>query len=344
MPRRKARTHLPKGRPARTEKILTMPQLDRRGKLAWRETHSRSTLSMLVSCVIHTSLFLVLATFYVAAQETQSNIVLQVALAGADEVALQFSELPTIDLPTSDFSSESTPQTQELALNVNAQLAQHQQTVNATLTSALAATSSRLGASGGIGGSGGAGAGAGEALSKLGANFFGTYAQGERFVFVLDSSRSMTGDRWIYACQELMDSVSSLEPHQQFYVICFDDRTTCMFNAPAVKAKFHQNDDSTRRLLKRWLSTKTLGPGTFPARAMIMALGMHPDAIFLLSDGELRDDTLVRLRTINGFSSERKQVPIHTVHLMSFDGRATLQTIALENSGTFTPVQGGQGF
>ncbi|MGN6546658.1 MAG: vWA domain-containing protein, partial [Aureliella sp.] len=174
--------------------------------------------------------------------------------------------------------------------------------------------------------------------------FFGSYAQGERFVFVLDSSKSMTGDRWTYACQELMDSVKALEPHQLFFVICFDDKTTCMFNIPGTRTKFYANDEATVSRLKRWLLTRRLGPATFPATAMMLALKMHPDAIFLLSDGEIRDDTLWKLRTVNGFSSEHPQVPIHTIHLMSLEGRATLQLIATENAGTFTPVLGGGGF
>ena len=300
---------------------------------------------MLVSCVVHTALFILLALVYVASHQPRPHlVVLQAAIAGAEEVSLQFTELPSVEPAGDELPTPSaTPSTQEFDLNINAQLAQTQHTVNATLTSALAATEKNVGSTGGVDGAA-SGKALGESLSKLGANFFGSYAQGERFVFVLDSSRSMTGDRWIYACQELMDSVDRLEPHQSFYVICFDDKTTCMFNMSPKLAKYYKNDDATRRQLRRWLSTKKLGPGTFPATAMAMALEMHPDAIFLLSDGELRDDTLQRLRVINGFSTERHQVPVHTVHLMSIDGRDTLSLIAFENVGTFTPVQGSGGF
>jgi hypothetical protein len=183
---------------------------------AWREKHARGTLSVLVSCVVHTAIFIVLAMVYVASREHGTSlVVLQAAIAGAEEVSLQFAELPSVEPASSELPNSTTPATQELDLNIKAQLAQRQQTVNATLTSALAATEKRLGSTGGVGG-GAAGEGVGEALSKLGANFFGSYAQGEKFVFVLDSSRSMTGDRWIYACQELMDSVDRLEPPQRF--------------------------------------------------------------------------------------------------------------------------------
>lgn len=306
--------------------------------LTWQEKHARGTLSVLVSCIVHTSLFIGLALWYVNSQLPVTNIVLQAAIAGGEDVSLEFAELPNVEPPAGELTESQVLQSQELDLNITPQLTRSQSHLNATLTSALVDV--ERSARGAVGDGDGSGEG-GDALAKLGANFFGTYAQGNKFLFVLDSSRSMTGDRWLYACQELMDSISRLQPHQKFFVICFDDKTTCMFNTPPGRVKYYNNDQDTRDRLRRWLATRKLGPGTFPAMAMIMALKMNPDAIFLLSDGELRDDTLFRLRDVNGFSTERRQVPVHTIHLMSLEGRATLQLIATENSGTFTPVQGG---
>ncbi len=262
-------------------------------------------------------------------------------MAGSEEVNVELSTQPDIQPSSGDLPSNGLPSPTEFDLNVNAQLAASQQSINDGLASTLASFDSSRTSTGSVGGGGG---GAAETLGKAGAKFFGSYAMGQKFVFVLDSSKSMTGDRWIYACQELLDSVSKLEPEQKFYVICFDDKTTCMFNAPMSRASFYVNSEETVKRLKRWLATRRLGPGTLPAPAMQMALKMQPDAIFLLSDGELRDNTLLMLREINGFSTERRQIPIHTVHLMSQDGRLTLQTIAMENAGTFTPVVGGGNF
>ena len=63
-----------------------------------------------------------------------------------------------------------------------------------------------------------------------GANFFGAYAPGNRFVYVLDSSRSMNGDPWIYARAQLLDSLQALQPNQEFFIICFDVDTTFSFH------------------------------------------------------------------------------------------------------------------
>ncbi|RMF42717.1 MAG: VWA domain-containing protein [Planctomycetota bacterium] len=180
--------------------------------------------------------------------------------------------------------------------------------------------------------------------NRRGASFFGTYAAGNRFVYVLDSSRSMLGDRWVYACNQLLDSLNGLEESQEFVVICFDMHTTFMFNkSPADVAFLHPTPPIVARI-RRWLRSIELGRATMPAEAMQYALQLNPDAIFMLSDGELQDNTVNLLRMLNSPRSERRQIPIHTVHLFSLQGRRTLQLIAMENGGTFTPVEQQRGF
>ena len=173
---------------------------------------------------------------------------------------------------------------------------------------------------------------------KEGASFFGSYAEGKRFVYVLDSSRSMHGDRWLYACNELIDSLNALKPEQEFFVICFDLKTSFLFNKPPGKADYQQPKETTVAQVRKWLRGRTLGRATMPADALRAALAMEPDAIFLLSDGELQDNSLLMLRQLNGGNSLLRQVPVHTIHLFSPFGRESLELIAMENGGTFTHV------
>jgi hypothetical protein len=173
-----------------------------------------------------------------------------------------------------------------------------------------------------------------------GASFFGAYAQGNRFVFVLDSSRSMNGDRWIYACNQLIDSLNGLTEDQEFFVICFDLQTSFLFNTTPDRFEYFRADDSVILRVRRWLRSRTLGSDTMPAEALQYALEFNPDAVFLLSDGELHDNSVMMLRILNGLASARRQIPVHTIHLFSAQGRSTLQQIARENSGTFTAVDG----
>ncbi len=179
-------------------------------------------------------------------------------------------------------------------------------------------------------------------LETKGAAFFGSYASGNRFVYVVDSSRSMLDeDRWKYACNALMDSLNGLRPDQEFFVVCFDAETTLLFNTPLSKAAFIKPDDKVLQRVKRWMRGRgsKLGKATMPAEALTVALRLNPDAIFLLSDGEIQDNSIQMLREINGFSSQYRQIPIHTIHLFSAQGRQTLELLARENGGSFTPVE-----
>ena len=175
--------------------------------------------------------------------------------------------------------------------------------------------------------------------SGRGATFFGSYAEGNRFIFVLDSSRSMQGDRWTYACNELIDSLNKLNPDQEFYIICFDLKTSFLFNKAPPKAEYHLPTDAKIAQVRRWLRGRTLGRATMPAEALRAALELAPDAIFLLSDGELQDNSVAMLRRLNTkHSSASTQIPIHAIHLFSEFGRESLEIIAFENGGSFTHV------
>lgn len=178
--------------------------------------------------------------------------------------------------------------------------------------------------------------------SKSRASFFGAQAEGSRFVFVIDSSGSMRGPRWEALCKELIRAIQSLSPDQDFFVISFDSMAHPMFGNAPPKGKFLRAVKKNVELVQNWLRSIKHGRRTFPAAAVGIAMKLEPDAIFLLSDGEINDSTVEDLRVWN-----RKQdvegnvvalIPIHTVLLHSQIGFATLEAIAKENGGTFTPV------
>lgn len=174
------------------------------------------------------------------------------------------------------------------------------------------------------------------------ATFFGAEAYGNRFVFVIDSSRSMIGPRWEALCYELEQAIRSLSLDQEYFIISFDSEAHPMFGAAPPKGKFLAPDPKSIRRVRNWLRSIELGRNTFPSSSMMMALSLKPDAIFLLSDGEIRDSTLTDLRQVNSpdanASRYSKAVPVHTVLLHSEIGYQTLEQIAADNHGTFTPV------
>ena len=174
------------------------------------------------------------------------------------------------------------------------------------------------------------------------AEFFGIQASGDNFVFVVDSSRSMSGTKWRRACGELVRAVERLGPDKTFYVYFFDTHAHLMFNQePGELALINATEDNLRRL-RRWMVSIELGGSTRPLTSVRYALEMKPDAVFLLSDGEIQDDTPSFLRAANLIREEdhlRPQTTIHTVCFKSRVGASTLKMIADEHGGKYRFVK-----
>jgi len=185
----------------------------------------------------------------------------------------------------------------------------------------LGLPSGLLSASGGGGGSG---------LDEAGATFFGTAVPGTRFVYVVDASRSMAGTRFRKAKRELYRSVSNLRPDQQHYVIFFGYDTYPMYSPELCPSLVPSIPESWKRL-SRWM--RRVDPNTQPATngraALLMALALEPDAVYLLSDGAFTDDTVPTLLMIDD-----NPIPIHTIAFGNEAARADLQRIAAVHQGT----------
>ena len=304
------------------------------------EQRASNTVAFMTSFAFHVVGLLVVASVAFSIGKDSNGVMLDADIGHSDEVGIDQMDMVAVESPL-EFQEVTPPKEQITAPSLASLEVTSAPAIepadSGESTATLTATSTAV--SDGVSNNTAA-----EALSssmkKRGAAFFGAYAEGKRFIFVLDSSRSMLqDDRWTYACNQLIDSLNGLQPEQEFYVICFDIQPSYLFSIPPSRAKFFKSDDTTLLRVKRWLRSHELGRATMPGEALQNALALGPDAIFLLSDGELQDNSVGMLRTINGFSSNYRQIPIHTVHLFSDEGRETLQLIARENSGTFTPVQ-----
>jgi von Willebrand factor type A domain len=179
----------------------------------------------------------------------------------------------------------------------------------------------------------------GLSLNGSGSSFFGIESTGEKFVFIVDSSRSMEGKRWEHANKELFRSIAELGPDQKFFVICFDFAARPAFDLLPSNIKFLSSSNNSRRRIRQWIQGLGLGSNTRPAEALRLALALQPDAIYLLSDGELEDDSYEMLALINhDVSTGKAIVPIHTISLYSTSGRELLELIASNNGGKFVNV------
>lgn len=290
-----------------------------------------NAVAFLTSFVFHIALLLILACWIFTAGKPSKGLMLSAEVGESVETTFDLVQEFELNPEVSDLVPEEASSPPEVSIDVDIDTSFTPPNQNDTPGIAASLTSVALKS---------VSTGVIEQSRGRGANFFGAYAEGNRFVYVLDSSTSMRGDRWVYACNKLIDSLNGLKPGQEFFVICFDIQTSFLFNAKPTKENFLSTEGNAVQRVRQWLRSRTLGRSTMPAEALQFALRMNPDAIFLLSDGELKDNSLMLLRQINSAQSERRQIPVHTVHLFSMQGRLTLQTIAAENGGSFTPVTG----
>lgn len=189
----------------------------------------------------------------------------------------------------------------------------------------------------GQGGSGdgtGTGTGSGRAPGP-GAGFFGSQGQGKTFVYVVDMSASMSGERFRRAISELIQSINRLKPEQSFYVYFFNDRAYPLFDPHPARGMVPATPPNRSRA-SRWIRTRQPASTTNPHLAIQQALEMKPDVIFLLTDGELDEPEEVQ-KMIRKYN--KSGVSIHTIAFENPDGAATLKTIAEENKGTFRFVK-----
>ncbi|MEZ6137262.1 MAG: vWA domain-containing protein [Pirellulaceae bacterium] len=292
------------------------------------ERRAGNATAFLASLVVHVAAMLLLACLVYRSGRASHGIQLTAVEGTSETVAFEMSEKQPI-APT-EFEAR-TPDRMEadVSLDVSLDNIFAEQSQAARLSASL--TSISVGS-------------IAESLSEggreRGASFFGTYAEGNRFIYILDSSRSMSGDRWTYACNQLIDSLRDLKPGQEFFVLCFDVDTSYLFDVSPKAATYLEPNEELIKRVREWLRYRRLGRATMPANALRAGIKFDPDAIFLLSDGELQDNSLRILRIINKPSYTERQIPIHTIHLFSREGRDSLETMAKQNSGSFTHIDG----
>lgn len=191
----------------------------------------------------------------------------------------------------------------------------------------------------------------GHSPKNLSASFYGASAAGNSFCFLIDGSATLRGSPWEAARAELIRSLQAMSEKQRFYVIFYNnviskipDRES---GKPAHAAIYATRDNLLQT--SRWL--QSLRVDTAPAggnhtAVLEAALELEPDAIFMLTDGEMtpgvQRQVLQMLRDANRISDvtsdEVIRVPIHTIAFHSLQGIEVMKKIAEQNNGQMTFV------
>ncbi len=179
------------------------------------------------------------------------------------------------------------------------------------------------GSGGGLGGGDGRGRG----------GFMGLEAKGRRVAYVIDHSTSMSlGMRFEAARSELLRSIRSLSPDQEFVVVLFNSGIDMMPEEGMMRA-----GKEGKAAAARWIDRHDAGgfrDGSDAWPAMRLVLERKPDTVFLLTDGAFADESIVdSVRELNRWPSG---AIIHAIALHAPDGERALQKIAKENGGEYT--------
>jgi Mg-chelatase subunit ChlD len=151
------------------------------------------------------------------------------------------------------------------------------------------------------------------------AEYFGTVADGDRFVYVLDVSGSMRRGRFDRARNELLRSISYLTEDQWFYVVLFSHVTYPMFDESSLVPRMVRATTENKQRLKTWLYKVKVGGDTDPRDALHIALTLRASAVFLLSDGEF-----------NGHKKNNRS--------SIFTGNPTVTEVVERNNSGQTPI------
>jgi len=176
------------------------------------------------------------------------------------------------------------------------------------------------------------------------AEYFGTVARGDRFVYVLDRSSSMAGDRFKRAVEELLRSIDQLKADQSFYVVLFSDNMRRMFEDKSPIARLLPATLENRRKIRKWLLSVRSGGGTEPQTAIRFAMALRPSAVFLLSDGEFnginsRGDLFGANTPTSQYVSDSHTVPIHSFAYEDPNSRANMQALAAMTGGQYRYIK-----
>lgn len=166
---------------------------------------------------------------------------------------------------------------------------------------------------------------------------YGLPGNGSKFLYVLDTSESMTvpkGKPLASAKEEIISSIDKLDRLCEFYVVHYNNVPHLLNVTGGGRPAF--GSDENKIAAKKLVAGIATGPRTEHEPALVMALRMRPDVIYLMTDGddpELTGRDLERISRINDASTV-----IHTIQFGRGEpkkGAEWLKRLASENRGEY---------
>ena len=274
-----------------------------------------TSASVLVSLIVHLNLILLLAAIFMMLEEEPQTIGLISSIAESEGETDQLDSVLVESLTPTD--------SQEVLKN------------DMELSSPSIDNSSHLSHADHLSSGSSMGDGKPSSGIKMGkAGFFGAQTRGNSFVFVVDNSGSMNGERFRRAVAELIKAINGLDKDQKFYIL--------FYNSVAVPMPFPRYrklvsaTDSNKRKAITWINRIGVTGGTMPQQAVVLGLNLKPQVMFFLTDGMMPRGIRT---TFQEFNKRSIKTIVHTIAFQSRVGEPILQGIAVDNKGRYRYVE-----
>ena len=153
------------------------------------------------------------------------------------------------------------------------------------------------------------------------------FQRGSNLVFLVDQSYSMRGQKGEVAWQQLGNLLAKLDTNTFFYIIFFHSSG---YDPMPTTGPLSATPENVRSMLQ-WSSTARHVFGSNPGKAALRALDLHPQVLWLISDGKFPVD----VNTAITASNKTVRAQINTIGIHSRSGEGSLSDLAAKNGGVY---------
>lgn len=298
----------------------------------------RDARAWLVSSLLHTALFILLALFWQPSRRGTGDLIDRpVGIAVFHETKNgDLYELSDAGQPQ-DQAADSSSSASSMAAPLDlAELTKDLIGYKAE-SGSIGAAVGKIGE--GVSGTGGKGSNGNQAGGSTTASFMGLQGTGSGFVYVLDRSASMEefqGAPMRFAKSELLKSIASLGDRNQFQIVFYNESPGSLSNGTSAGRLLAANEMNKEKASRFVKAIKPSG-GTEHIPGLKMGLSFAPDVLFFLTDAAEPSLTEAQLIEIQS-RAERSLTTIHTIQFnrgpAPNDG-SWIRELAQRNRGTY---------
>jgi len=165
-----------------------------------------------------------------------------------------------------------------------------------------------------------------------GTTFMGLRASGSRICIVADCSGSMSGSKFEFLKEEILETIRSMPREAEFQIVFFNSRANPY---PQSGWRSPRRDFDS---LRQWMNSISPSLGTEPLTAFEIAFRFSPppDDIFFMTDGQFDDGVVPQVARLN----VGRRTKIQAISFIDKSAEPQMRKIAQDSGGAYRHVSG----